>query len=291
MKRITSQDGVALLLTILTIAVLSGIAIDFTYRVFTDTSSVTNWINAQRASMLARSAERWAALYIESIKDDSYTSVKKLELPVRDDFGIGARVSISIEDENSRFNINTIIYPNGRTNEQALKSLQKILEYLNINPDLALSIADWIDPDTEPRAYYSEDHAKNYYLLSISELKLINGITEEIYRELEPYVTVFGDGLININTADVPVLMSLSEGMTQSLAEQIIQYRETEPFKDKNHIVRVPGLERIGIEMLDRITVKSSSFRITSLAVVDEVPREIMTVVDTSSKILFWKEI
>jgi len=291
MKDRLKQDGAVLLITLLIIAVLSGLAIDFSYQVFTDTSSVSNWINAQRASLLALSAQRVAVMYIKKIRDESFTDIRKLDIPLEEDFGIGAKISVSIEDENSRFNINSIIYPNGRTNEKALNSLQKLLEFLNINPDLALSIADWIDPDAEPRAYYSEDNAKNDYLWSINELRLINGITEGIYKKIEPYVTVYGDGLININTADIPVLISLSEGMTRELAERIIEYRETGPFKDKNHIVRVPGMEKIGIEILDRITVKSSCFRISSLSVVDDVPREIRSVVDTSLNILSWKEI
>ena len=40
-----------------------------------------------------------------------------------------------------------------------------------------------------------------------------------------------GTDLININTAKLPVLMSLHEDMTEPLAQRIIDYRETYTFE------------------------------------------------------------
>ena len=177
------------------------------------------------------------------------------------------------------------------TNEKALSSLKKLLEYLNINPNLSLVIADWIDPDKEPRLPDSEDVAKNTFLWSVDELKLIEGMMDKnIFGKISPYITVYGNNQVNINTAALPVLVCLSPDMTEALAKQIIDYRETTPFEKASSIVNVPGFEAIGIKILNRITVKGSNFRVTAKATVDEITRVIESVMDTSMKIHFWRE-
>ncbi|GBD95472.1 MAG TPA: general secretion pathway protein GspK [Nitrospirae bacterium] len=286
-----NKEGSALIITLLLISILVGLVVDFVYDVYIDSSSLSNWSNAQRASLIARSGQNLSTQYLALAKESSYTYVREIEMPVPGDFGTGAFLSIKIEDENSKFNINSIIYPNGMTNEKALSSLKKLLEYLNINPNLSLVIADWIDPDKEPRLPDSEDVAKNTFLWSVDELKLIEGMMDKnIFGKISPYITVYGNNQVNINTARLPVLVCLSPDMTEALAKQIIDYRETTPFEKTSSIVNVPGFEAIGIKILNRITVKGSNFRVTAKATVNEITRMVESVMDTSMKIHFWRE-
>jgi len=283
------EKGTVLIVTLLLLTILTGIVIEFAYSVYINTSSLSNWMNAQKASLLARSAQRIISYYINH--QSLYSSVPMFEditLPFTLDSD--STVSVSIEDENSKLNINSIIYPNGTTNEESLSSLKRLLQFLQIDPAIALNIADWIDPDTEPRVTASEDNAKNSYLWSIQELKLINGIDEETFRIIKPFITVYGNGMININTAELPVLVSLSDEMTQDLAERIIYYRESTPFKDKTDILSVSGLEAIGITIQSRITVKGTYYTIVTRANIKGVNRIIESVVDTSRNIYYWKE-
>ncbi len=78
--------------------------------------------------------------------------------------------------------------------------------------------------------------------------------------------------------------------MTEDLAKQIIYYRESTPFENINNIVRVSGLEAIGILIQDRITVKGSHFTVVAQATVYEITRVIESVIDTSMNIHFWRE-
>jgi len=284
------ESGSVLIITLLLVTILVGLATEFAYEVFVDSSGFSNWANAQKASYIARSGQNIAARLIQEVTNESYTAEPYVFLPVPPVFEEGTELSVKIEDENRKFNINSIIYPNGRTNDKALASLQKLLEYLNINPDFAFFAADWIDPDSEPRSAGSEEEAANRFLWSAEELALIRGIDSEGLRKLQPLVTVFGSGLININTADQAVLQCLSKDMTGDMARRIIDYRESAPFHDKNHIVRVAGLEAVGISILDRITVKSSTFRVISKASVNAVPRTIESVTDTSRTVYYWRE-
>lgn len=284
------ENGSALIITLLLISILIALVVNFVYAVFIDTSSISNWSNAQRASFIARSGQNLSTEYIKEIGQYSFTYEREAAVPLDHDFGPDILLEINIEDQNSKFNINSIVYPNGLTNKKALSSLKKLFEYLNINSYLPLIIADWIDPDSEPRLSDSENSSKNTFLWCVDELKFIEGIDNNIFKAIDPYITVYGNNEININTAELPVLVSLSSDMTEDLAKRIIYYREGAPFENKNHIVRVSGLEAIGIQILDRITVKASNFKITARATVNEITRIIESVVDSSMNVQFWRE-
>jgi general secretion pathway protein K len=285
-----NNDGSALIITLLLITILTGLVVDFVYKVYIDSSSLSNWGNAQRASLIAKSGQVLGAEFIRDIKDEKYTDKREVELPVEQDFGPGVILSIKIEDENSRFNVNSLIYDNGTENENAITSLKKLLEYLNINPSIALSIADWIDPDSEPRLYNSENLAKNDFLWAVDELRLIEGIDKNVFDKISPYMTVSGNSIVNINTAELPVLVSLDNDMTEILAKNIIDHRKSYPFEDPGKVQNVSGMETIGQRLLGKITVKASSFRITTRATVNEITRIIESVIDSSAKIQFWRE-
>lgn len=287
---LNDQRGSALIITILLVAILVTFVTEFAYEVYIDTTSLSNWRNAQRASLIAKSGQAICASYLKPALDSKYTYIDKIVFPVEKDLGEGARLVVQIEDESAKFNINSILYPNGTTDDIKLAPLKKLFEYLNINPKLADTIADWIDSDSEPRLPESETNAKNAPLLSVDELKLIKGIDKDTFEKISPYLTVYGDGKININTAPLPVLVSLHPEMTEALAKQIIDYRENAPFENAPQIGRVSGMETIGTLLIGKITAKSSTFRITARATINEATRIIESVVDQSMKTYFWRE-
>ncbi|HEW81472.1 MAG TPA: general secretion pathway protein GspK, partial [Nitrospirae bacterium] len=206
--------------------------------------------------------------------------------------GTNSKLKVVIEDENSKFNINSIIYENGSTDEKALSSLKKLLDYLNINSDLALLLADWIDPDSEPRLPYSEDTAKDTFFWSVDELILVKGIDKDTFEKIIPYITVSEKWgrKININTAEIPVLVSLHKDMTETLAKRIVEYRENSPFEEWSQVQRVSGMKTIGQELAGTVQSKSTEFRITSTATVNEITRVIESIIDTSKTVFFWRE-
>jgi general secretion pathway protein K len=284
------QNGSALIVVLLLVAILVALTVNFIYEVFIDISALSNWSNAQKASLIAKSGQTLSTQYLKEVRLNPYSDQHEIELPIDIGFGSNVNLLIKVEDENAKFNINSIISSNGLTEEKALASLKKLLDYLKLNPDLSLIIADWIDPDSEPRLSDSEDFSKNTFLWCVDELKLVEGVDKTVFKQIRPYITVHGNNLVNINTAELPVLFSLSKDMTEDLARRIIDFRESTPFEDTSSIVRVSGLESVGIRLLGRIAVKGTSFRITTWAKVNEITRVIESVMDTSMKIHFWRE-
>ena len=282
---VSDDRGSALIITLLLISILVGLVVNFVYEVYIDSSAVSNWSNAQRASYIAKSGQNIAAGFIKQINLYPNTTIREIALPVARDFGSGSTLVVTVEDENSKFNINKI------TDESTFNSLKKLFEYLKINPDIVLIIADWRDPDSDQRLPDSEDLAKNGEFWSIDELKLIKGIDAEVFDKISPYVTATSNWLdwkINLNTAGLPVLLSLGENMTETLAERIIEYRADTPFDELAEVSSI-----VGQDIWNEISgnkLKSDVFRILTRATVNDIPRIIESVIDTKSKIYYWRE-
>jgi len=291
------QNGSAIIITVLIVSILVALVVEFAYEVYIDTAALSNWTNAQKASLVAKSGQTLFSEYINMIPSDNTQS--ELDYPVDRDLGPNTQLILKIEDENAKFNINSIIFEkNGKLNERNLDCLKRLFKSLNINPRLAMVIADWIDPDSEPGEGLSDSevNAKNAYLSTVEELKLIPGVDKDTYDKIVPFVTVHGNSLININTAKLPVLMSLHEEISEPLAQRIIDYRETTPFENPADIGRVQGMRKVQPTLQCHIiwgcmiTSSGSTFKIISEATVNEITRMIESVMDTSGDIQFWRE-
>lgn len=89
--------------------------------------------------------------------------------------------------------------------------------------DLTSAISDWIDDNQSPEGFGgAEDtyytaldvpyRSADTYMQSVSELRLIKGITPELYAALEPHVAVMDPSVskININAATPNILRALA---------------------------------------------------------------------------------
>ncbi|MBU2623518.1 MAG: type II secretion system minor pseudopilin GspK [Proteobacteria bacterium] len=296
-----SEKGMALVLTLMILAMITAVVVEFVYSVYTTNAGLYNWREAQKLSLVAKSGISLATKIIsENQNRHSYTYPGSVEMPVENILkGFSGKVVIRVVDENAKLNLNSLIWPNGTTNETAFDSFIRLLKNLNLDENIAYRVADRIDRDLEPRRRDSEEGAKNDYLDSTDELLLVKGIDSQAYDKLSPLVTVYGieqvySNLININTASRAVIMSLDDNITEALAERVIKYRDLEPFNRVSDIVKVTGFEGpLGQSLMNKITVKASTFRITSVAEEDRIKRIIECVIvvkDGGLLIEYWQE-
>ncbi len=296
-----SEKGMALVLTLLIMAMITAMVVEFVYGVYTTNAGLYNWREAQKLSLAAKSGISLTTKIIsENQNRYSYTYPGSVEMPVENILkGFSGKVVIRVVDENGKFNLNSLIWPNGTTNETAFNSFIRLLKNLNLDENIAYRVADWIDRDLEPRRRDSEEGAKNDYLDSVDELLLVKGIDSQAYDKLSPLVTVYGieqvyNNLININAASRAVIMSLDDNITEALAERVINYRALEPFNRVSDLVRVAGFEGpLGQSLMNKITVKASNFRITSVAEEDRIKRVIECVIVVKGDaflIGYWQE-
>jgi general secretion pathway protein K len=294
-----SEEGMAVVLVLMIVALMTAMVVEFASATYTASVALSNWRYGQRLSLAARSG---VTLLAKVLSDNytlySYTYPGVVESPVVNilkDFE--GQVVVRIEDENARFNLNSLVLPNGTLDATAYASFKRLLKNLDLDEQIADRIADWTDRDHEPRLSGSEDGAKNAYMDSLDELCLI--IDPESCKKLLPLVTVYGmgqvyAGTININSASKSVLMALDADLTQELAERIESFRSVEPFHNVSDIVKVAGFEGpLGRSLMGRIAVKAAIFRITSTAEENRIKRIIRCVVEKSGggfTVRYWQE-
>ncbi|MBC7419497.1 MAG: general secretion pathway protein GspK [Bdellovibrio sp.] len=162
----------------------------------------------------------------------------------------------SIEDEGSKIDVNDLASPSKTLQEITKKQLMNIFEqklesdeefrkdYQSVRFDeLVNHIGDWMtDSNTslsgqDKRSAFSElgrDYPPNRGFRTIEEIRLVPGMTEELFNLLSPHITIYGMKAINPNTATKEVLKSLDSGMTDAAVDAAIAFRsdpEKGPFK------------------------------------------------------------
>ena len=58
---------------------------------------------------------------------------------------------------------------------------------------------------------------------ALEQLLLLEGMTPEVFQRLQPFVTIYSDGKVNLNTAPGEVLTAL--GMSEALVTKILRFR------------------------------------------------------------------
>src|SRR4030042_3362130 len=212
MRCSSNQKGIALVVTLLALVLITALVVEFSYGVYISTNNLYNWRDSQRLSIMAKSGVNVSSKFVSDmlIKYDTYSYPGYIELPVENPFeDFNGTVLVRIEDENSKFNINSLVPDNQSVNESdensPYNSFKRLLNILSLDEKIADRIVDWIDKNSEARLSDSEVGAKNSALVSVDELLLINGINRKDYDKLLPYITVFGDRtfpLINVNGAE-----------------------------------------------------------------------------------------
>lgn len=162
----------------------------------------------------------------------------------------------TIEDEGSKIDLNDMASPSKTLREVTRKQLLNIFEQKMTSDDdfknkyanqsfeeLVNQIYDWMsDTNTsigggDKRANFSAlgaGYPPNRGFRTLEELKLVPGMTDELYKVIAPRVTIYGMKAINPNTASKEVLMSLDTGMTEEAVNEAIAKREDPaqgPFK------------------------------------------------------------
>lgn len=299
------EKGFALVLTLIVTALLVALTVEFVNEVYVDTSARQNFVDAQQASLLAKSGVDGGIKVLQlTTAGQSFSSLldpwaKPLEFAEE-----AGSIKVTIEDESSKLNLNNIVGPNGTPNPLYYGIAARLIKKLGLPPDLLDALADWIDVNNEPRPGGAESSwyntlkppyaAKNGTLDTLEELALVKGFDAGTMNRIRPFVTIYTDNTININTAAPEMLAALDDKMMSgTLVDMVLDYRKTTPFKDKTDLARVAGMETIAQGLSISTTAKGTVYRILSQATVRETIRIIEAVVRLDSytpTVLYWRE-
>lgn len=290
------ERGAALVLVLLVTAAMAALIAEIISTVHGQATRTTNLVAGQQASVAAASAVEFTRNYLKTLDQDyTYLETDFWAAPIE-----GIDVRIFVEDESGKLQANSIVFSNGEINEEAYSSLRMLLKREGMEPSLSDALADWLDMDDTTRpggaeaSYYTRlpapYGAKNGKLDTIGELSLVKGFDSDTASMLGRHLTVYTDGLVNINTASRDVIMSLSEEITQDMAERLIKRRSEKPFKQTLEIGQISGFDTLVFGLQGRIKVQSDIFRIRTRASLDGVVKEAEAVVRTGNKkVLYWR--
>ncbi len=233
------QRGVALITAVLVAALATLAAVALATEQGLAVRRTANLLDGEQAWLFALGVEGWVAQLlardaqegpVDSLGEDWARRLPPLQVE-------GATVSGRVEDLQGRFNLNSLLDQEGRPDAVALARFRRLLAAVGLDPALADAVLDWMDPDQELR--YPGGAEDAYYLgldppyrsagrpfAEVSELRLVAGFDEAAYRRLAPYVAALpGPTPINVNTAPVPVLRALAEGLSEGQAQALAAAR------------------------------------------------------------------
>jgi len=206
--RAGNRRGVALLVVLVLLAVLGMVAADVGGAARLEGNLVVTLRSRTVARYAAESGVLAATARIDGLLDTvrsvndqpaAFRSLAEYLAPFKDvDLG-GARFTIAFTDLNARIDLNRADLP----------TLQNLFaEFTSRGRAEAIGAALKAQP-----------------LERLGELAMVPGVDDALAAAVAPYVTVWSDGMVNINSAPAPVLAALP-GIGDATAKGIVSQRE-----------------------------------------------------------------
>jgi len=225
-----------------------------------------------------------------------------------------------LADENGKLNLNTASAKElERLFDQTLPFRKREREEESTDArELADAVMDWRDADSDRRDFGAEKfeylnkrfpyEAKDGPFESLDELLLVEGMNTKKFQAVEPYLTVYGNGKVNVHTASEAVLVAL--GVSSMGANVVLGYRHgpdgREGTEDDQVFPSLPffvsefsrqasaedGVKVARLIRKDRLTVGSEAYSFT----VSARPREegdqwkAFCVINGEGQTLVWRE-
>ncbi len=290
-RRPKAERGVALITVMLVVALATVAAVAMAQRLQIDIRRAGNTMGSDQGYAYARGAEQWALHVLardrkENAVDDLTEAWATQLPPIAVD---GGTIQGSVSDLQGRFNLNDLI-AEGQAGKVAQERFLRLLQLLEIEPALLPAILDWLDanqdvtfPDGAEDPYYLNQplpyRAANRPMTSASELRLVKGVTPEIYRRLRDLVTALPAATaINVNTAPAAVLAALAPGVTLAQAQQLVLARQEKPYKNVAELLQAQVFAGKPVST-EGLSVSSQYFLVDATAVVGRVQTRLRSVV------------
>ena len=313
-KRKTRQNGFVIIVVLCMVMMLAVMLFGFNSESRLNLRDVDNSVKSEQALNCARSGLNITIATIRNAVDIGTSKPLQNLLSQTNTFDLSdGTCAITMVEESSKLNINLLKNKQGKPDRAKIDQMLALIDIINrdasdnlpIGYDLVLAIIDWVDNDDQvthlpfiknksigaEASYYNSLKTpytcKNKPFDIIQEALLVKGMTAQTYDRIHNYLTVYGDGKININCASRPVIESLSEKMDSALAQLIIEQRKYQPFKTVTEIAHVPGMtDEIYYDINQKVTTdnKSQYYHVTSCGTVDNFDCIIIAVIRKNTK-------
>lgn len=290
---IKNEKGVALLIVLVMVVLLVTMIVEFDFGTRISLTIAGTYRDGIQANYLAKSGVRAAQAVLkkdaeESPRYDGYDEIWATAIPP---YPVGnGMVTVEITDESSKLNINILGDKTYQYHAQWVEVWKRLFLLLELDPDIVGYMIDWIDSDEIPStpgeesSYYESLEvpylAKNGPMDSIGELRLIKGVTDEVYQKLttgcegKPCFTISATKRININTVSSQVCQALDAEINENDCDLLDLGR---PFEntggDLGAVAGQWSIQVVRSRFLPLIGIKSTHFSVKSRGEVNETIR------------------
>ena len=349
MRHLRNQKGMALLLAVFTVVLITYLANEVSYETNVEYAVNANAVNKLKAYYAAESGLKLSLLRIKlytSVMKQFGSSIPKDKVQLLDmiwnfpfvwppilpdeatevdkdnikasikESKMDANYRADIFDEGSKIDINDLASPSKGLREITRKLIEGIFENRSKNDEawgknnqdtdftkIINNLTDWIDDDqqslnggNESQFYQSPSYEipdnlsypPNRSFRSVDELRLVAGMTEEVFQMLKERVTVYGTKAINPNYVKSEVLQAIDFSITPEVAAKVIARRnnpqEGGPFIDEadfwNYVNRAGARVDASVQQSVPLTFDAVfNFRIRSTGEFSNSTREITAIV------------
>jgi hypothetical protein len=199
-------------------------------------------------------------------------------------------VTVTVEDEGAKWNVNLLGEQDAAQAQTAREEMLALFGAAGQDGGLAERISTFVaDAAAEDETH---EWAGAHVLAVLGELRLVEGVTDEVLwghsgaadggaagggaadhgptpeeagtRGLSRYLTCWGEGMVNVNTASREVLEAVVGSVRPDLVDAIIAQRRREPIPAVTDIdgfsqLSEPQRQRLG----QRLTTESDAFQVT----------------------------
>ncbi len=278
------QRGAAVILALLTVALVAGLAAAAVGDLGVAMDQVTGRHDQAQARQLARGAVDWARnVLAEDARGSTVDhlgeawAVQVPPTPVEE-----GELAGEIRELSGRLNLNNLVQADG-PNALEIEQFRRLLGVAGVGDAEAVSLTaallDWLDADDEPRlpggaesSWYGAQtpprRAANSPLAAVAELTQIRGFSPELVARLTPFVAALPAGSrINVNTAPAEVLVAAAPGLGLDTARVLVAERGRAWFKDvADFEARLKSRSPDATPDISRLATTSRHFLVTGRA-------------------------
>lgn len=296
MRTLSNQNGMALLLVLVVVTLLSALLVEFSFSTLVDLRATETFRDRARAYYLARGGIEAARMILQQ-DNNGFDHPSEFWGDQMENVPAGeGDVSLAITDLSGRFSINSVADNRGNPlpgYHRFIALCEEVLETDRVQAgELADALVNWFNADlsrvTADDAYYDSleppYHRKGGKLDTLDELNLLRGFEPDIVRQLQPFLRIDADQQINVNTAPPEVLFawqfSAAEGNVEIVLDRLdidalVAYRQEAPFRQLNDLSLVEGVgdRWLAAWVQGTVTVKGEVYQLQSRGRVNQGSR------------------
>lgn len=251
-SRLVRQQGLALITTLLVVAVVSTVAAYLSLGQQVWLRQSQNLTDVAQLEAIERGALDGGALKLT--QEARQNQVDHLKEDWAKPWSLdpqtvgGALVMGRASDAQARFNINNLLRE-GKPSTGDIATFKRLLQAQQLDPNLAEAVLDWMDADSDARPGGAEDseylalptayRTGNRLFQTVGELRLVRGFDAQTVEKLRPWLIALpATTEININTAAPEVIAAVFPNLSVSAVTALLGDR---PFNDTQAFLgRIP---------------------------------------------------